>query len=138
VLLTNATSGLGTVTPELLDLVREHEPHPPTPWSADPAHQSALDLVGEWFWGTQPSTLRLEGSDRLRLGTPGEGRGARFVRRGDAWVGLEGYYAGETLTVRRDSSGRPVQLDLASFVFTRTPYDPDADLPGGHDPDRWH
>jgi hypothetical protein len=74
----------------------------------------------------------------LRLGTPGEGRGARFARRGDGWVGLEGYYAGETLTVRRDSSGRPVQLDVASFVLTRTPYDPAADLPGGHDPAGWH
>jgi CubicO group peptidase (beta-lactamase class C family) len=138
VLLTNATSGLGTVTPDLLDLLREHEPHVPTPWRVDTAHGPALDLVGEWFWGTQSFTLRLDGPDGLRLGTPGEGRGARFTRRGDAWVGLEGYYAGETLTVRRDADGTPLQLDLASFVFTRVPYDSAAELPGGHDPAGWH
>jgi CubicO group peptidase (beta-lactamase class C family) len=138
VLLTNATSGLGTITPDLLDLLQEHEPHLPTPWSVDNAHESRLDLVGEWFWGTQAFTLRLDGPDGLRLGTPGEGRGARFARLGDAWIGLEGYYAGETLTVRRDADGTPLQLDLASFVFTRVPYDAKADLPGGHDPAGWH
>jgi hypothetical protein len=30
-----------------------------------------------------------------------------------------------------------VQLDVASFVFTRTPYDPAAEVPGGLDPDGW-
>jgi CubicO group peptidase (beta-lactamase class C family) len=138
VVLTNATSGLGTVGADLLDLLREHEPHLPTAWSADGRQQADLDVVGEWFWGTQAFTLRLEGADGLRLGTPGEGRGARFARRGGAWIGLEGYYAGETLTVRRNSGGTPVQLDLASFVFTRTPYDAAAELPGGHDPAGWH
>jgi hypothetical protein len=27
---------------------------------------------------------------------------------------------------------------LASFVFTRTPYDPVAEVPGGIDPAGWH
>jgi hypothetical protein len=40
-------------------------------------------------------------------------------------VGLDGYFAGETL--RLD----PVALNLATFVFTRTPYDPAAPVPGG-------
>jgi hypothetical protein len=29
-------------------------------------------------------------------------------------------------------------LELASFIFTRTPYDPHADVPGGLDPKGWH
>ena len=74
----------------------------------------------------------------LRLGTPGEGRGARFKPDGDGWVGLDGYYTGEPLTVERDASGRAMRLVLASFVFTRTPYDPDATIPGGIDESGWH
>ncbi len=137
VLLTNATSGLGTGATDLLDLLAELEPHAPEPWSADATQAEAVELTGSWFWGTTVFTLTLEPGGGLRLGTPGEGRGARFVRGDDGWTGLEGYYAGETLTVRRDADGRPVQLDLASFVFTRTPYDPAAEVPGGLDPDGW-
>jgi hypothetical protein len=127
----------GTAATDLLDLLAETEPHAPEPWSADSTQADDVALTGEWFWGTQSFTLVLQPDDGLRLGTPGDGRGARFVRSGDGWVGLEGYYAGEPLTVRRDDDGRPVQLDLASFVFTRTPYDPAADVPGGLEPDGW-
>ena len=137
VLLTNATSGLGTATTELLDTFAELEPHPPEPWSADATQADAVDLTGSWFWGTTAFTLALQPDGGLRLGTPGEGRGARFARSDDGWIGLEGYYAGEPLTVRRDADGHPVQLDLASFVFTRTPYDPAAEIPGGLDPEGW-
>jgi hypothetical protein len=28
-------------------------------------------------------------------------------------------------------------LDIGSFVFARTPYDPAAPIPGGTDPDGW-
>jgi CubicO group peptidase (beta-lactamase class C family) len=137
VLLTNATSGLGTATTDLLNTFAELEPHPPEPWSADATQADAVELTGSWFWGTTPFTLALQPDGGLRLGTPGEGRGARFARSDDGWIGLEGYYAGEPLTVRRDADGRPVQLDLASFVFSRTPYNPAAEVPGGVDPDGW-
>ncbi len=137
VLLTNATSGLGTGATDLLNLLAEAEPHPPEPWSADATQVEALELTGEWFWGTQRFTLALQPDGGLLLGTPGEGRGAHFVRSDDGWIGLEGYYAGEPLTVRRDADGRPIQLDLASFVFTRAPYDPAAEIPGGLDPEGW-
>jgi hypothetical protein len=38
----------------------------------------------------------------------------------------------------RDAQGRPSHLDLGSFRFSRTPYDPAADIPGDVHPDRWH
>ena len=142
VLLANATSGLGPAATDLLELLRTHEPRARTPWVRRSAQTRDLDLVGDWFWGTYRFTLTLTGAE-LRLGTPGEGRGARFARVDDGdqgaggsetWLGLEGYYAGETLAVRRGPDGRATQLDLASFAFTRTPYDPAADVPGGVDP----
>ena len=138
VLMTNTTSGLGKATTELLSLFTENEPLPPKTWTVDAAQATRLDLVGPWFWGTYEFRLSLAPDGQLRLGTPGEGRGARFRPEGDGWIGLDGYYTGEPLAVERDASGRAVRLVLASFVFTRTPYDPDATIPGGIHDAGWH
>jgi CubicO group peptidase (beta-lactamase class C family) len=138
VLMTNATSGLGKATSELLDLFTEKEPAAPKPWTADASQAANLDLVGPWFWGTYEFRLSLAPEGLLRLGTPGEGRGARFKPGDDGWVGLDGYYRDETLAVERDASGRATRLVLASFVFTRTPYDADAAIPGGVHEAGWH
>jgi hypothetical protein len=37
----------------------------------------------------------------------------------------------------RDDGGAVVALDVGSFVFSRTPYDGSAPIPGGVDPDGW-
>ena len=42
------------------------------------------------------------------------------------------------LTVVRDNSDRVSHLDVGSIRFSRTPYDPSADIPGGIDPSGWH
>jgi CubicO group peptidase (beta-lactamase class C family) len=138
VVMANATSGLGTAATDLLTLFCDAEPPAPTPWHADASHADGLDLVGPWFWGTYASTLALEADGGLRLGEPGQGRGARFARDGDGWRGRDGYYRGEPLRVERDAGGAPVRLVLASFVFTRTPYDTRAEVPGGIDELGWH
>ena len=136
VVVTNTTSGLGPVGPELLKVFVEREPRTPEPWHAagDP---SVLDLVGTWHWGPSVSTARVVGG-HLVLGEPGKARGSRFAPAGaDEWVGLDGYYTGEPLRVLRSPDGAPTHLDLASFRFTRTPYDPAADVPGGVDEQGW-
>lgn len=139
VLATNTTSGLsGTVVTDLLDTLHELEPRPATPWQ--PTATSALDLVGPWYWGPSPLLLRAT-ADGLDLGPvpSGPGRASRFVagEEDGTWVGTDGYYAGEVLRVVRDGEGTPRWLDLASFVLTRTPYDPSADVPGGVDEAGW-
>jgi CubicO group peptidase (beta-lactamase class C family) len=140
VLATNTTSGLSaTVATDLLDLFQELEPPPATPWR--PSATTALDLAGPWYWGPTPLLVRTtaEGFDLAPVeGRPG--RASPFVpgEEPDTWVGREGYYAGETLRVLRDEGGVPRELDLASFVLTRTPYDPAAAIPGGVDPTGWH
>jgi hypothetical protein len=141
VVLANATSGLRpTLVADLLGTLAEQEPHPPTPWSADAEQAAGLELVGEWYWGTTGFTLSLSREGHLVLGEPGKQRGSRFRPRPDdgGWLGLDGYHEGETLRVVRDDAGRVSHLDLGSFRFTRTPYDPVADIPGGVHPDRWH
>ncbi|MTV26784.1 beta-lactamase family protein [Nitriliruptoraceae bacterium ZYF776] len=139
VLATNTTSGLSaTIVADLFAIVRELEPQPVTPWR--PAATSTLDLVGPWYWGPAPLVLRAT-ADGLELEPVpgGAGRSSRFVpgEVADTWVGTDGYYAGEVLRVVRGDDRAPRWLDLASFVFTRTPYDPSADVPGGVDEAGW-
>jgi CubicO group peptidase (beta-lactamase class C family) len=138
VVFANATSGMGPLAADLLDLLAEHEPVLPSPWSADAEQASGLELVGDWYWGTTAYTLSLGRDGHLVLGEPGVLRGSRFRPTGSGWVGLDGYHEGEPLTVVRSHDGRVSHLDLGSFRYSRTPYDPAADIPGEVHPDRWH
>ncbi|MEO6605619.1 MAG: serine hydrolase domain-containing protein [Aeromicrobium sp.] len=138
VLMTNSTSGLGTATTDLLSLLADREPIKPKVWNADASQSNHLGLVGRWYWGTYEFRLSLSTDGGLVLGELGQGRGARFKADGDGWTGLDGYYKDEPLVAERDGSGQVIRLVLASFIFTRTPYDPAADVPGGVDPVGWH
>ncbi|HEX6056152.1 MAG TPA: serine hydrolase domain-containing protein, partial [Intrasporangium sp.] len=134
---TNSTAGpFGPQVAPLLSEFMEREPKAAEPWHAagDPA---VLELVGMWHWGPAVTVAKVV-DEHLVLGEPGEGRGARFERVGpDEWRGLDGYYTGEPLRIIRRGDGTVSHLDLASFRFTRTPYDPEADVPGGVDEAGW-
>lgn len=96
------------------------------------------DLAGRWFWGPRPYLARPGRDGALELAPEGAGRGSRFVPSGpDLWTGQDEYFAGETLRVLRRGE-RSSYLDLGSFRFTRSPYDPSCDIPGGVDPAGWH
>jgi len=130
--LANTTSGLDTVVFGLLADLRAAEPRIVEPWQPAPS-PVPLDLLGVWFWGPAPYVLRAAGGS-LHLGPlPGRmGRASRFTTQDDGtWIGLDGYFAGETLRIADD------HLDLGTFVFTRTPYDPEAPVPGGVDERGW-
>ncbi|WP_369247762.1 serine hydrolase domain-containing protein [Streptomyces sp. R41] len=142
VVLSNCTSGppVLTVAADLVRIVAEAEPRIPEPWRPmTEADSSVLELVGQWYWGTQAFGLRLVAGRDVALGPlSGIGRGARFRANGDGtWTGLDGYYAGELLRAVRRQDGSVSHLDLGSFVFTRQPYDDGAPVPGGVDPEGW-
>jgi CubicO group peptidase (beta-lactamase class C family) len=138
----NSTSGVAIqrLAFEMLTLVDEQEPALPEEWvpmrHADPA---LMALTGPWYWGPTPYALHLMPNGWLNLRpTNGGGRASRFrPDRDGTWVGLDGYYSGETLKVVRHADGTPRHLDLATFIFTRTPYDPGAAVPGGVDEKGW-
>ena len=133
VMLAATTSGLDPLVPGLLADLRAAEPLVVPAWTPSPS-PVPLHVLGVWFWGPAPYVLRAQAGGLLHLGPlPGRGgRASRFTRRADgSWVGLDGYYAGETLRIAED------HLDLATFVFTRQPYDPAAPVPGGVDPAGW-
>ncbi|MFF9568555.1 serine hydrolase domain-containing protein [Streptomyces sp. NPDC014685] len=142
VVLTNTTAGVmvGGVAADLVGIVAEAEPRIPEPWRPLPeVDAELLALTGPWYWGTRANILRMTAGGGVELRPmQGSGRGARFTARPDGtWVGLDGYYAGETLRVVRNEDGSVNHLDLGSFVFTREPYDPAAAVPGGVDEGGW-
>ncbi|KAA9150567.1 beta-lactamase family protein [Amycolatopsis acidicola] len=136
----NTTSGpaILTLAVDLITIADEAEPKLPAEWRPSEVDTGLLALTGLWHWGPTPFLLRLIPGGMFEL-TPvrGAGRASRFRPLGpDAWLGLDGYYAGETLRVHR-TDGTPSHLDLATFIFTRTPYDPAAPIPGGVDETGW-
>ncbi|MEV6942690.1 serine hydrolase domain-containing protein [Streptomyces sp. NPDC051172] len=142
VVLANCTSGplLSTVGADLVRIVAKAEPRIPEPWRPLPeVDTSVLELAGPWYWGTHAFALRLAAAGGVSLEPlSGSGRRSRFRANGDGtWTGLEGYYAGELLKAVRRPDGTLSHLDLGSFVFTRQPYDEEASVPGGVDPDGW-
>jgi CubicO group peptidase (beta-lactamase class C family) len=131
--LANTTSGLDAVVFGLLEDLRAAEPRIVEPWTPSPS-PVPLDRLGVWFWGPAPYVLRSVGGGLLHLGPlpGGSGRASRFTPADDgSWRGLDGYFAGERLRIAED------HLDLDTFVFTRTPYDPAAPVPGGVDERGW-
>jgi CubicO group peptidase (beta-lactamase class C family) len=135
----NSTTGFGrSLGADLLAILAAEEPYVPGEWRPSEVDPELLSLLGAWFWGPAPHTLRLSGGV-LELSRDGsDGPGTRF-RRDDAgtWRGLDGYMAGEPFTTVTGPDGTVVALDIGSFIYSRTPYDPAAPIPGGADPEGW-
>lgn len=132
VLLTNATTGLVTdaVPARLLG---DGPVDPVAPWTPTVRVPDALAGVpGVWFWGNTAFELRWH-DERLEVHSLAlQNRQDVFEVRGDRVVGVAGYHRGETLHVVRRGDGSVSHLDCATFVYTRTPYDPEVAIPGGH------
>ena len=133
VLMTNAFSGasmeavpgvlLGDDVPTEIDAWRPNADVP----------AAIAGVPGLWFWGNSALELRWH-HGVLRLTEPGDPEDAyEFEVRADgSIVGTLGYHRGETLHVHRRPDGSVSHLVCATFVYTRIPYDPDVEIPGGH------
>jgi CubicO group peptidase (beta-lactamase class C family) len=140
--LSNSTTGVGvsTLSVDMLKLVDDYEPALPAEWRPlTEVSEELLALTGPWYWGPAPFALRLMAGGWVDLRPTASGsRGSRFRPTGEnEWVGLDGYYAGETLKLHHHPDGTVSHLDLGTFIFTRTPYDPKAPIPGGLDAKGW-
>jgi CubicO group peptidase (beta-lactamase class C family) len=139
ILACNSTTGFSvSLGSDLLAILAEEEPYVPAEWKPTQVDADLLTLLGSWFWGPAPYTLSLSG-DELELSRDGaDGRGMLFRRDADGgWRGLDGYMAGEPLTLVPGPDGNVIALDIASFIYTRTPYDPAAPVPGGVESEGW-
>ena len=138
----NATTGpdISSVAADLVRIVRTEQPVPPAPWRPLPTHDPALlELTGPWYWGASPVAVRLGADNALSVSALGaRARESRFRARTDGtWIGLDGYYRNEILRVVRSADNTISHLDIGSFVLTRLPYPPGADVPGGVDAGGW-
>lgn len=111
---------------QVLTLVLDAEPAPVQPWRpADaPPPTELAELTGRWWWMGLEFEFRADPTGDLWAGPVGlDGQPAlRFTKEGtDRWRGRTGNQDGEILTVLRDETGHPVALDIATFIFTRTP-----------------
>jgi CubicO group peptidase (beta-lactamase class C family) len=135
--LANATTGLES--DQVLELFLGERPVPPVEevWVPTPAvPDDAAPLLGAWFWGNTALGFewRALQDGRGRLEVRSLRTGAledAFERRDGVWIGVSGYHRGERLDVVRRADGSVGHLECATFVYTRTPYDPDAPIPGG-------
>ncbi|GAA0565277.1 serine hydrolase domain-containing protein [Paractinoplanes ferrugineus] len=141
VALANSTTGapLPLVAAEMLDLVADREPRIPAPWTPLPSvDESLLALAGHWYWGPAEHVLKPLADGWLELTVPPAVRGVRLRPTGAGeWIGTSDYYDGERLRLGRAADGTITHFDLGSFVFTRSPYDAAAPIPGGVDRDGW-
>lgn len=102
------------------------------PWTPTVALPAAVEgIPGLWFWGCSAIEFRWH-NERLELRplAPGGGRDV-FELVDGRLVGVAGYHRGETLHVVRRPDGTVHHLQAATFVYTGTPYDPTAPIPGG-------
>ncbi|HYH34457.1 MAG TPA: serine hydrolase domain-containing protein [Nocardioides sp.] len=132
VTLTNATTG---IDPEqlVIDLIDgDFVDDVPQPWVPTLALPAEVDgLPGLWFWGNTAVEARWHNAGLDLRGLAAPHRRDRFELVDGRLVGVEGYHRGETLHVVRRADGSVGHLECATFVYTRTPYDPEAPIPGG-------
>ena len=136
VVLTNATSGIAPQ--ELAVSLIEGDPDAaddrPAPWRPTTTLPPEVHGVpGVWFWGNTAYDTRWhnDGLELRLMARPGPVR-ERFEVVDGVLVGVAGYHRGERLDVVRRPDGTVHHLECATFVYTRVPYDPDVDVPGGH------
>jgi CubicO group peptidase (beta-lactamase class C family) len=136
VALANGTSGMRAsgLPVDLLQTLEAAEPTLPPAWEpADAVPVEAAELLGLWHWGNTAYGFGWQGGELVArmLGNGLEAH--RFALDAEGrWIGVRGYHHGEQLRVVRRGDGSVSHLTCATFVYTRTPYDTDVAIPGGH------
>ena len=138
--LSNGTSGLNGpgLAADLIRILAERHPRIRPEWAPAQVAADDLDLVGTWYWGPMTVLVSVVGDQlEFRLARSGEHLFSFGRDTAGAWIGLDGYFAGEPVRKIIGPDGRVVALDLASHTYTRLPYDQAAPVPGGVDPGGW-
>ncbi|MDP3968890.1 MAG: serine hydrolase domain-containing protein [Nocardioides sp.] len=131
--LANGTVGLvsDAVPAQLLGVVG---PPPRTlrPWVPTEVVPTEIrPLLGLWFWGNTALEARWSSGYLELRNLAGPERVDHFALDGTDLVGIAGYHRGERLEVVPGPDGTAAHLACATFLYTRTPYDPASPVPGG-------
>jgi CubicO group peptidase (beta-lactamase class C family) len=120
------TGAIGPLGHQILTRVLDAEPVAARPWRPVdvPPPADLVPLTGRWWWMGTPLDVSWDQATGELVGALRGDRISRYAPAGpDRWRGVSGVEHGEVLAVLRDEAGRPVALDIATFVFTRTPDD---------------
>ncbi len=86
------------------------------------------ELVGVWYWGKTAFEISWDSGELRMLELRAQAAYEEYHREDRGWVGTDGYPARGGACV---PTARSSHLVCATFIFTRTPYDPAAPIPGG-------
>ena len=123
---------------ELLSMLGSDHPRPRQPFRAqEPRDGTYRQLLGTWYWGPVEYSISTGPDDGLLLKSV-RGRDCTFrLGANGSYVGESGYFDGEHLEMCRRDDGSISHFEVATFVFTRSPYDPATVIPGGVDDRAW-
>jgi CubicO group peptidase (beta-lactamase class C family) len=116
-------TNLQQVALDAVTAVLDSEPVVPPPWRA-PASPTgeAAELCGRWWWMGREYEVTADGADVVMACLTAPTVPWRFVREApDRWQGRSGMNDGEVLQVLRAPDGTVARLDIATFVFARSP-----------------
>ena len=117
---TLAGTHIRKVALEALTTAIDAEPPALEPWAPPtPPTGEAAAVVGRWWWMGREFEIQSVGE---ALEMTGPNHSSRFVREApDRWRGTAGENEGEIMQLLRDEDGTVTRLDIATFVFARTP-----------------
>jgi CubicO group peptidase (beta-lactamase class C family) len=116
-------TSLQQVALDAVTAVLNSEPIVPPPWRAPaPPAGEAAELCGRWWWMGREYEITADGADVVMSSLTVPAAPWRFVREApDRWRGRSGMNDGEVLQVLRTPDGTVAKLDIATFVFARSP-----------------
>jgi hypothetical protein len=116
-------TSLQQVALDAVTAVLDSEPVVPPPWRppAPPAGEAA-ELCGRWWWMGREYEVTADGADVVMSSLTVPAAPWWFVREApDRWRGCSGMNDGEVLQVVRAPDGAVARLDIATFLFARSP-----------------
>lgn len=113
-------AGIQDISLHALTTVVDAEPETVTPWRPPvPPTGEAAELCGRWWWMGREHEVVPDGGALLMTGPRHR---TRFVREApDRWRGVEGENEGEILQIVRTPEGAVEAIDIATFVYRRSP-----------------
>jgi len=113
--------GLGI---QLLTAVLENEPVATRPWrpTATEPPPEVTPLLGPWWWMGEQFDVSWNGELVVNESSHPESAWRFALDAAGDWRCHSGMNDGETLRVNHDAAGVPIELDIATFIFSRDPW----------------